>query len=131
MKDNMHECLIDYKFFCFNGIPKLLYISEGLENHATARISFFDTTGKLLPFYRKDYKPFKNDMVLPDNYNEMLNISEKIAKATAADFVRVDLYSIDGRTYFSEITFYPNAGFIPFEPDEWDMKIGKYLVLSN
>ena len=45
--------LTDYKFFCFNGEPKLLYISTGMENHATAKISFYDLDGKLSEIKRQ------------------------------------------------------------------------------
>lgn len=129
MEDQPNSSLVDYKFFCFNGKPKLLYISEGLEHHPTAKISFFDLKGKLLPFYRKDYKPFENDINLPSNFNEMLQIAERLSMAINNPFVRIDLYDIKGRVYFSEITFYPNAGMIPFCPEEWDKKLGAMIEL--
>lgn len=55
----------------------------------------------------------------------------EVAKALAKDFsfVRVDLYSIRGETYFSELTFYPNGGFATFYPMEWEYKIGEWLKL--
>ena len=52
----------DYKFFTFNKVPKMLYVSRGLENHATAQISFFDLKGRKLPFKRKDYRGIEGDM---------------------------------------------------------------------
>lgn len=122
--------LVDYKFFCFNGVPKLLYVSEGLENHETAKISFFDLEGKLLPFYRSDYAPFSSDIKLPSTFQEMKNIATKIAKEIKSPFVRIDLYDVNDTVYFSEITFYPNAGYIPFEPKEWDESLGKMLNID-
>ncbi len=123
------KSLIDYKFFCFNAEPKFLYVSKGLEHHPTAKISFFDLDGKLLPFHRNDYKPFTKDINLPNNYSEMLEVTKKLALDINAPFVRIDLYSINGSVYFSEITFYPNGGFLPFEPSTWDEKIGEMLKL--
>lgn len=123
--------LTDYKFFCFNGHPRFLYISQGLEEHATAKISFFDFNGKQLPFSRSDYRPFSGDMVLPSNFEEMISLAEKIAKVVSNPFVRVDLYSIQGEIYFSEITFYPCSGMIPFKPLDWDYELGTWIDLPQ
>lgn len=60
----------------------------------------------------------------------MLTVVKKLAKAVSAPFVRIDLYDINDKVYFSEITFYPNGGYIPFEPKEWDKKIGDLLDIK-
>lgn len=121
--------LTDYKFFCFNNEVKILYVSQGLEDHSTATISFYDLNGNEMPFHRKDYKPIEGELKLPENFQEMLDIAQKLANEVNAPFVRIDLYSIAGKTKFSEITFSPCAGMIPFEPAEWDDKIGEWLQL--
>ena len=123
--------LTDYKFFCFNGEPKLLYASQGLENHATACISFFDLEGKKMPFYRSDYRPMEGDLPLPKNFGEMLEKAKQLAKEVAAPFVRIDLYAINGAMKFSEITFFPCSGMVPFEPVEWDKTLGEWIEISN
>lgn len=123
--------LIDYKFFCFNGEPKMLYISKGLEDHSTARISFFDLDGKEMPFHRKDFAPFDSELILPENYEQMKEIAQRLAKHVNNSFVRIDLYSINNNIYFSEITFSPCSGMIPFEPEEWDAKLGEYIKLPT
>ena len=46
-------------------------------------------------------------------------------------FSRIDFYEINGNLYFGEITFFPGSGLSPFEPEEWDKKIGDWLILSN
>ena len=120
--------IVDYKFFCFNGEPRLLYLSKGLEDHATASISFFDLELNRLPFQRSDFQPFKDEPIKPENYEEMLGIARKLAEGFT--FIRVDLYSVDGKTYFSELTYYPCAGYMPFEPTEWDYKLGGWIELS-
>ena len=43
--------------------------------------------------------------------------------------VRVDLYNVNGEIYFGELTFFNNAGLLPFQPHEWDYKIGEWLKL--
>ena len=123
--------LIDYKFFCFHGKPRLLYVSKGLEDHRTARISFTDMEGRVMPFHRRDYQPFAQNIVLPQNFEEMCKIAERLAREIDCPFVRVDLYSVNENVFFSEITFTPCGGTIPFEPDEWDMKLGEWLKLPS
>ena len=124
------EGLIDYKFFCFNGTPKFVYVSKGLENHSTAGISFYDLDGNEMPFYRSDFARL-GPIHFPDNFKEMTKCAGVIAEKTNSPFVRVDLYSINGQIYFSEITFHPASGVLPFVPKEWDRKLGDLIDLSS
>jgi len=125
-----HKGLRDYKFFTFNGESKFIYLSEGLENHSTAKISFFDFDGKMLPFKRTDYAAFDGDTELPKNFDEMRHLSDKLSKSVNCPFVRMDFYNIRGKIYFSEITFSPCGGMLPFSPDEWDTKLGELIRLK-
>lgn len=130
----MHEegsdaSLIDYKFFCFNGEPRFMYVSGGLENHSTAKISFADTDGNPLPFRRLDFAAFEDEIPMPSDLDGMKAIASQLAEAVGNRFVRVDLYEIGGRVYFSELTFYPCGGYLPFSPAEWDARIGEMLQL--
>lgn len=126
-----HKGLRDYKFFNFNGRSRFIYVSEGLEDHATARISFFDFEGNRLPFERMDYEGFDDAIEFPANFKEMKGVSDKLASSIKASFVRTDFYSINGLVYFSEITFCPCNGMIPFSRSEWDGKIGSWLKLPE
>lgn len=122
---NYSEGLIDYKFYCFNGIPKFLYISYGLDNHDTASISFVSLEWERLPFYRLDYKQFSTLPKKPNCFEEMISISKLLAQNTK--FLRVDLYEVDNKVYFSEMTFYPCSGFMPFNDYKYDLEIGNYI----
>ncbi len=121
--------LIDYKFFCFNGEPKFLYVSEGLSNHENARISFVNMNYEKTEFYRKDYRPFDKLPDKPTNFDKMKELSKKLSKNIP--FIRVDFYEVNGQIYFGELTFFPCSGFIPFEPEEWDRKLGDMLKLPK
>lgn len=123
------ESLTDYKYFCFDGKAEFMYISEGLNDHSTASVTFTDLEGNALPFCRADYATHKNLPPMPQNRRLMQELAERLAKASGSAFVRVDMYEIDGQVYFSEMTFYPNSGFIPFTPQEWDNKLGGMLHL--
>ena len=121
--------LRDYKFYCFNGEPKFLYISEGLENHATAKISFVNLDWTFAPYQRSDYKPFDTLPEKPKTFNEMIKYATILSEGIP--FVRVDLYEINGSVYFSELTFTPCGGFMPFKDEKYDYDIGKYLKLPK
>lgn len=130
IEDKCNE-LRDYKFFNFGGKSKFLYVSEGLEDHSTAKISFFDLKGHKLPFWRSDFIAFDTDIELPRNFNQMYLLSEQLAEKIGNAFVRIDFYCINDKVYFSEITFFPCSGLIPFEPMEWDSKLGELIKLPE
>ena len=127
MQEKENISLRDYKFYCFNGKVNYLYISEGLENHSNAKISFLSPDWNFAPFNRSDYKPFDKLPEKPVKFDEMLKLSSNISEPYA--FIRVDLYNINDNIYFSEFTFSPCSGFMPFTPVEWDEKIGNLLKI--
>ena len=91
-------------------------------------LSFYDLKGAELDFYRKDYKPY-HGAARPDNFSTMIEISRRIANAVDSPFLRVDLYSVKGEVYFSEITLHPSGGLMLLDPKEADLKLGSMLRL--
>lgn len=120
--------LVDYKFYCFNGKPMFLYVSEGLENHSTAKISFLTMDWEFASFGRSDYRPFSSLPTKPRLFDEMVHIASKLS--LGMPFIRVDLYEVGGRVYFSELTFTPCSGFMPFTPTEYDRILGDMIDLN-
>lgn len=121
--------LTDYKFYCFDGEPKFLYVSSGLEDHATASISFLNLDWTFAPFRRIDYRPFEQLPPKPANYEKMLEIARTLSAGES--FLRVDLYEIDGKVYFSELTFTPGGGMMEFHPSQWDETLGSWIRLPE
>lgn len=121
--------ITDYKFYCFSGEPKFLYVSRGLEDHSTARISFLTLDWQFAPYERSDYKPFEELPPKPQNYELMLEMCRKLSKD--CPFLRVDLYECSGQVYFSELTFFPCGGVMPFKDKSHDKIIGEYLDLPQ
>ncbi|MBQ7688684.1 MAG: glycosyl transferase [Clostridia bacterium] len=119
--------LTDFKFYCFGGEPKYLYVSAGLENHRTASISFLTLDWAFAPFRRSDYKPFAELPKKPVHFEQMIELAKQLS--AGHPFLRVDLYEVGGQIYFSEMTFFPNSGFMPFDPPEWDRTLGDMLIL--
>ena len=127
MEDKNNDSRRDYKFFCFNGKPKIMYISEGLENHQTASMSFFDMNFDLTDCKRKDYKLLNSNIEKPITFEKMKKLACKLS--LDIPHIRVDFYEIDGKVYFGELTFFTCSGFIPFENEEWDGKLGDMIEL--
>lgn len=121
--------LKDYKFFCFHGEVKFLYVSEGLDKAETASVSFLSKEWEFLPFRRLDYPPLHNLPQKPNTLNSMIEVAERLSK----DFphVRVDLYDIDGKIIFGELTFYNSSGYMRLSPDKYDFKIGEMFDICG
>lgn len=127
--ENQAKGLRDYKFYCFNGQVRFLYVSDGLEDHSTATISFLNLDWSFAPFRRLDFLPMEELPAKPKHFDEMVQVAQQLS--AGIPFVRVDLYEIDGKMYFSEMTFSPCSGLTPFEPEDWDRKIGDMLRLPE
>lgn len=129
MSDSKQKVLKDYKFYCFNGIPKYLYVSEGLENHETAKISFFDMDFNFAPFKRNDFAGFEKKPTRPKNFDKMVELAKILSKDIK--FIRVDFYEINNKIYFGELTFSPCSGYMPFEPEEYNYILGEMIDLTG
>lgn len=119
--------LKDYKFFCFDGVPKMVLIVSG--RGKDQRQDFYDMEFKLLPVQRKEHPNSGLKREKPSSFNEMKEIAMRLSKGMP--HVRVDLYNINTKIYFGELTFFSGSGNIPFEPEEWDYKIGEWLKLPT
>ena len=124
MVDESGTELKDYKFFCFNGACKMLFVAT--DRPFDTRFDFFDTEFNHLPF-KQGHPLATKKIIKPKGFEEMKKIAEKLGENIP--HVRVDLYDINGRVYFGELTFFHFSGNVPFEPNEWDEKIGNWLQL--
>ena len=121
--------LEDYKFFCFNGEPKYCQVIR--DRHTKETIDFYDMEWNhqefvgLNPVARNGLTP----VARPVHLNDMIHICRELSKDIP--FVRVDLYVIDDREYFGELTFYPASGFGCFTPEEWSCKLGDILTMPT
>ncbi len=120
--------LKDYKFFCFNGSPKVLFVaSERNKIGEETKFDFFDTNFNFLPLIN-GHPNSKQTIEKPRNFDKMLEISTKLSANLS--HIRVDLYNVNGQIYFGELTFYHWSGIVPFNPDIWDYKLGEMLNLN-
>lgn len=119
--------LRDYKFFCFDGEPKVMFIaSDRQADGEETKFDFFDMEFNHLPFTNGH----PNAKVLPKKpvkFDEMKALAAKLS--VGIPHVRVDFYEVEGCVYFGEMTYSHWGGMTPFEPDEWDNKMGSWIKL--
>ena len=110
----------DYKFFMFHGEPAMVVVDQDrFSAHTSTMLTpdwrEFDISGR---FAFADELPEK-----PRNYAEMVDVARKLS--AEFDFVRIDLYNVDGRIYFGEITHYPGGGLVRLKPRAFDLALGE------
>ncbi len=131
MKDEGTDYLDDYKFMCFNGEPKILFMaSDRYVKGESLKFDWYDMNLNHLPFKSHGYQNKNRKLTISQHqFDEM----KEIARVLSKDFphIRVDLYLINGKIYFGELTFFHDAGFVGIEPIEWDYKIGSWLSLPQ
>ena len=128
MEDKKDQELRDYKLFCFDGKFKMMFIATNRQGNGDTYFDFFDKDFNHMPFINGH----PNAPILPHkpkNFDKMISLAEKISKGIPQ--VRVDFYDVNGKIYFGEITLSHWSGFVPFEPEEWDKKIGDWINLPN
>jgi len=128
MEDQETKELRDYKFFCFNGSPKFLFIATGRQTQNEPYFDFFDMEFNHLPF-RHGHPNAPSLPQKPKNFELMKTLAKELSKGLT--HIRVDLYEINGKVYFGELTFFHHSGMVPFEPQEWDYKLGEMIKLPQ
>ena len=129
MEDEATKELRDYKFFCFNGEVKAMFIaSDRFSKNSETKFDFFDPGFNHLPI--RNGHP--NSEVLPNkptHFEEMIRLAEKLSRGIP--HVRCDFYEVNGHVYFGEFTFFHFAGLMSFEPKEWDDIFGSWIELPE
>lgn len=128
MVDESGTELKDYKFFCFDGVVKCA--SVDFNRFTGHRANFYSPEFKLLDIGKKGCRPDPDHKFdKPSNWDEMVQIAKELS--TGFPFLRVDLYSINGKTYFGELTLFPASGFSPFLNDDQDKLFGSWITLPE
>ena len=129
MEDSKTGELRDYKFLCFHGIPKILFIvTDRKSKESETKYDFFDMDFNHLPFTNGD----PCSTILPSrpiNFDEMKTLAAKLSKDIP--HVRVDFYEVNGKIYFGEMTYSHAGGMDPFNPESWDYLLGSWINLPE
>lgn len=123
----LHE-LRDYKFFTFNGEPKLVHIVSNRQNKNEETYGdFFDMDYHHVDMHMgHNFAPVSPQK--PKNFEKMKEFARVLSEGTR--HLRVDFYEANGKLYFGELTFYQDAGWVRIEPYAWNEKLGSWISLD-
>jgi hypothetical protein len=122
MVDESGTELKDYKFFCFNGEPKVLFVASN--RGIDTKYDFYDIAFNHLPIMVQDNS--RIEFFKPPGFDKMIQLAKILSQGIP--HVRIDLYDINGKVYFGELTFYHLSGYDKFEP-QYDKLFGEWLDL--
>lgn len=125
--DTTTKELTDYKFFCFNGDPKFCQVIRNRQSFET--IDFYDMEWKHQEFVGLNTKAHNGNSPVerPTRLDHIIQICKSLSKGFP--FVRVDLYIVDNKEYFGELTLYPAGGIGTFLPPKWNNILGQLIKL--
>ncbi len=122
------NCLIEYKIFCFYGVPKVFLVCMGNAHGVGRTNDFYDMNFNHIPV-TGTYPNLKTSLSKPKEYDEIVDIAKKLSIGIPQ--VRVDLYSTGNKIYFGELTFSHDSGFCRFQPSKYDYEFGQYIALPK
>lgn len=129
LEDEKTGELPDYKFFCFDGLVRALFVATDRQKEGEeTKFDFFDADGKRLAL-RHGHPNALTPPALPAQFELMKKLAATLSKGFP--HLRVDFYECNGKIYFGEFTFYHHAGFVPFDPPIWDETFGAWLTLPE
>ena len=128
MEDSRLEELRDYKFFAFDGIPKVMHLVSNRQNADEETYGdFYD-----MEFKHLDLTMGHSNAPVPPEKPVCFDKMVELAKALSQGMphVRVDFYEVDGKVYFGELTFYQDSGFCDIAPEGWNERLGSWINLG-
>ena len=128
MEDEKTAELRDYKFFSFDGEPKLMMLATERQLAAEPKFNFFDMEGAHLPLTCA-HPNAKITPSLPVNFLRMQDLTRQLS--AGFPHLRVDFYEVNAKIFIGELTFFFMGGMSPFEPEEWNERIGSWITLPD
>ena len=129
LKDSKGNLPVDYKFYCFDGEPKYFMVSYGEYEHKVRNHKFDMELNSVDYHFKKESTLPQEEVVLPENFEELVSVVKKLCKPFP--HVRVDMYDVDGRIVFGELTFSSNGGVVNVYDKEYDKVIGSWIPLEK
>lgn len=126
--------LLDYKFMCFNGEVKALFLDIGVTSKSDGHAENYYRSIYNANWEAMDFKETRDHFPIPIEKPHFFDDMVKIAQKLSANYphIRVDLYYINGQIYAGELTFFHGSGLDNcFIPNEWDYKFGEWIKLPD
>lgn len=117
---------LDYKIHCFNGVPSWIWAVKDRHDSQKKTRGNYSTDWERMPFHGRR-KPSPEPFPRPPQLERMLEIAAALSKGL--NYCRIDLYAVEGKVYFGEVTIINGAGLIRYRPDEWNYHWGDKLNL--
>lgn len=125
IEDTDSDDLRDYKFLCFNGEPKYVYVTVKNDNIYE---NYYDLNFNVVDInhgFPRHVPEFKK----PKNFNKMIEIVKRLSYGIP--FIRIDLHNVNGKIYFGEFTFYDWGAMRPYINEDIDLKLGNMLDIKK
>lgn len=119
--------LQDYKFLCFDGEPHYCWVDMGRYTKHTRNV--YDLNWELQPWNQETYSHYEKPIEKPENFEKMIELVRVLSQGFS--HVRVDLYNVNGKIYFGEMTFTNGGGFDRIFPAEYDKKLGDLWQIQD
>jgi len=117
----------DYKIFCFNGEPKIIEVD--FDRHTDHKRNFYDLDWNFLDLEIKYPNVPSKNIKKPEKLEKMIEYSKILSENFP--HVRVDLYEVNNKIYFGELSFFHGSGMQNFRPEEFELKMGEWLELPK
>lgn len=119
--------LVDYKFYCFDGVADVVLVCIERET-GEPKFYFFDKDWNLRRLNKRGKEaPEKFTLPKPEGMDKMFDIAAKLSEGLP--YARIDLYNVEGEIYFGEITLFPDSGFDSNRLPEADLYFGEKIIL--
>lgn len=119
--------LFDYKFLCFNG--KVYYCWVDVDRQSVQKRNVYDLDWNLQSWNQNKFDNTEDKLSKPENFEEMIRVAEVLCEGFS--HVRVDLYNVDGKIYFGEMTFTSGNGYSIIYPHSKNLQLGNLWTLKN
>lgn len=117
----------EFQIFCFNGEPKVFYVADTVDGEFCE--SFFDMDFNPISDLSLGYKKLPVLPEKPSCFGQMKEYCRALSKGCPQ--LRVDFYFTGEKLYVGELTFFNDSGFAPVKPDEWNQRLGSWILLPN
>ena len=116
----------DYKILCFSGEPKCIIVDFDRYTHHTR--NYYDLNWQRLPVINR-HPNYEGEVPPPKCLDEMLSVARALSRGVP--HLRVDLYEVDGRVYFGEMTFFHGYGMEEYRPESFEYEMGGWIALPG
>lgn len=128
LEDDQHA-ILDYSFYCFHGKIAFFSVEEGTIQ-GSQEIDYYTLDWERSPVkFFEDFARSKNKYKKPDNFDQMVLMAETLSQGYP--HLRVDLYNVNGKVYFGELTYTPEGGLIRWDPPSLDLEYGKLIDIHD